>query len=69
MPENLVSALSVYPRLGFLGLHRRPMIDSFCLSVNVDCRQKGIKKPQLLQLCTARTAWSESDQAVRTVHS
>ena len=25
--------------------------------------------PQLLQLCTARTAWSESDQAVRAVHS
>ena len=24
---------------------------------------------QLLQLCTARTAWSESDQAVRVVHS
>ena len=24
---------------------------------------------QLLQVCTARTAWSESDQAVRTVHS
>ena len=24
---------------------------------------------QLMQLCTARTAWSESDQAVRTVHS
>ena len=24
---------------------------------------------QLLQLCTARTAWSESDHAVRTVHS
>ena len=24
---------------------------------------------QLLQLCTVRTAWSESDQAVRTVHS
>ena len=24
---------------------------------------------QLLQLCTARTAWSESDQTVRTVHS
>ena len=24
---------------------------------------------QLLQLCTARTAWSESDQAVPTVHS
>ena len=24
---------------------------------------------QLLQLCTARTDWSESDQAVRTVHS
>ena len=24
---------------------------------------------QLLQLCTAHTAWSESDQAVRTVHS
>ena len=24
---------------------------------------------QLLQLCMARTAWSESDQAVRTVHS
>ena len=24
---------------------------------------------QLLQLCTARTAWSDSDQAVRAVHS
>ena len=24
---------------------------------------------QLLQLCTARTAWSKSDQAVRAVHS
>ena len=24
---------------------------------------------KLLQLCTARTAWSESDQAVRAVHS
>ena len=24
---------------------------------------------QLLQLYTARTAWSDSDQAVRTVHS
>ena len=24
---------------------------------------------QLLQLCTARTAWSESDQAVRAMHS
>ena len=24
---------------------------------------------QLLQLCTVRTAWSESDQAVRAVHS
>ena len=24
---------------------------------------------QLLQLCTTRTAWSESDQAVRAVHS
>ena len=24
---------------------------------------------QLLQLCTARTAWSDSDQAMRTMHS
>ena len=24
---------------------------------------------QLLQLCTARTAWSEMDQAMRAVHS
>ena len=24
---------------------------------------------QLLQLCTSRTAWSDSDQAMRTVHS
>ena len=24
---------------------------------------------QVLQLCTARTAWSDSDQAVRAVHS
>ena len=30
----------------------------------------GTKKLyQLFQLCTARTAWSESDQAVRAVHS
>ena len=28
-----------------------------------------LKLNQLLQLCTARTAWSDSDQAVRTVHS
>ena len=28
-----------------------------------------LSQNQLLQLCTARTAWSESDQAVRTVHS
>ena len=24
---------------------------------------------QLMQLCTARTAWSDSDQAVRAMHS
>ena len=30
---------------------------------------KQKKKQQLLQLCTARTAWSESDQTMRTVHS
>ena len=24
---------------------------------------------QLMQLCTARTAWSDSDQAVQAVHS
>ena len=24
---------------------------------------------QLMQLCTARTAWSDSDKAVRAVHS
>ena len=29
---------------------------------------KGNHKPAFV-LCTARTAWSESDQAVRTVHS
>ena len=27
------------------------------------------KENQLLQLCTARTAWSDSDQARRAVHS
>ena len=30
--------------------------------------QSGLNH-QLLQLCTARTAWSDSDQAVRAVHS
>ena len=35
---------------------------------------KSVQSPRrsnnpLLQLCTARTAWSESDQAVRAVHS
>ena len=29
----------------------------------------GIEDNQLLQLCTARTVWSELDEAVRTVHS
>ena len=27
------------------------------------------RENQLMQLCTARTAWSDSDQAVRAVHS
>ena len=30
--------------------------------------QRGLNH-QLLQLCTARTAWSDSDQAVQAVHS
>ena len=30
--------------------------------------QKG-PNHELMQLCTARTAWSKSDQAVRAVHS
>ena len=30
---------------------------------------QGGPNHQLLQLCTARTAWSESDQVVRAVHS
>ena len=30
---------------------------------------QGGPNPQLLQLCTAHTAWSDSDQAVRAVHS
>ena len=33
------------------------------------CPCTKITQDQLWQLCTARTAWSESDQAVRTVHS
>ena len=32
-----------------------------------DILGQNIAINQLLQLCTARTAWSESDQAVRTV--
>ena len=31
--------------------------------------EKATNSNQLLQLCTARTAWSQSDQAVRIVHS
>ena len=30
---------------------------------------QGGPNHQLLQLCTARTAWSDSEQAVRAVHS
>ena len=37
-------------------------------SLITESYQKG-PNHQLLQLCTARTAWSESDQAVRAVHS
>ena len=37
-------------------------------SLNTESDQSG-PKHQLSQLCTARTAWSDSDQAVRAVHS
>ena len=37
-------------------------------SLTTESDQSG-PNHQLLQLCTARTAWSESDQAVRAVHS
>ena len=37
-------------------------------SIITESDQSG-SNHQLLQLCTARTAWSESDQAVRAVHS
>ena len=37
-------------------------------SLNTESDQSG-PNHQLLQLCTARTAWSESDQALRAVHS
>ena len=30
-PANLVTALSVYSKVGFLGLHRRPMLDFICM--------------------------------------
>ena len=37
-------------------------------SLITESDQRG-HNPQLLQLCTVRTAWSESDQAVLAVHS
>ena len=37
-------------------------------SLITESEQSG-PKHQLLLLCTARTAWSDSDQAVRAVHS
>ena len=37
-------------------------------SLITESDQSGLNH-QLLQLCTARTAWSDSDQAVRDVHS
>ena len=37
-------------------------------SLITESDQSGLNH-QLLQLCTARTAWSDSDQAVRAVHS
>ena len=37
-------------------------------SLNTESDQIG-PNHQLLQLCMARTAWSDSDQAVRAVHS
>ena len=37
-------------------------------SLNTESDQSGLYH-QLLQLCTARKAWSDSDQAVRAVHS
>ena len=37
-------------------------------SLITESDQSGLYQ-QLLQLCTARTAWSDSDQAVRAVHS
>ena len=33
------------------------------------CLFRSVCPNQLLQLCTARTAWSKSDQAVQAVHS
>ena len=38
------------------------------ISLVTESDQSG-PNPQLLQVCTARTAWSDSDQAVRAVHS
>ena len=37
-------------------------------SLTTESDQSG-PNPQLLQLCMARTAWSDSDQAVQAVHS
>ena len=37
-------------------------------SLITETDQSGLNH-QLLQLCTARTAWSDSDQAVRAIHS
>ena len=40
-----------------------------CISVRKIELDETLDYNQILQLCTSRTAWSESDRAVRTVHS
>ena len=40
-----------------------------CFVILLRYKKKRIGKNQLMQLCTACTAWSDSDQAVRAVHS
>ena len=49
--------------------YQNDIMKSFVVVMSAVVKRIDCNTNQLLQLCTVRTAWSESDQAVRTVHS
>ena len=46
-----------------------PIFNFFVIACITEINLPNNNDNQLLQLCTARTAWSDSDQAVQAVHS